>query len=192
MDVNSIKKLIVQLGTATLESCRTAHHGGYICLCFLEGSINGLALIEVHRHSTGKGIGESVDAHSLRREILPAIDNECAQGHKQFVDTLHHLTADEQLTPTRPHHGVVNYMARTIAAKYTDNDIENSLSAYESYLHHLWLNIVHHGIYLPRNDMCRQIEEFLDTKRSLYGDTGYGRHCMTTQRHHGVDISLHP
>ena len=58
---------------------------------------------------------ELENAHSLRREILPAIDNECAQGHKQFVDTLHHLTADEELSPTRTHHWVVDDMPWMVA-----------------------------------------------------------------------------
>ena len=48
--------------------------------------------------------------------------------------------------------------------------------------------IVHDSLYLPRNNLGRNIEEILTTERILHSDAGYRRNSITAQLGNRPDV----
>ena len=63
--------------------------------------------------------------------------------------------------------------------------------AYHTNLHYIRLHIVHDSLYLPRNNLGRNIEELLNTERILHSDAGYRRNSITAQLGNRPDVRLH-
>ena len=66
-----------------------------------------------------------------------------------------------------------------------------STPAYHTNLHYIRLHIVHDSLYLPRNNLGRNIEELLNTERILYSDAGYRRNSITAQLGNRPDVRLY-
>ena len=113
------------------------------------------------------------------------------QRGSRIFDLAHHILRHQRIALTRPDSWRIDDMSRTIPGQGIDDHIQRLHPAYHTYLHYIGLHIVHDSLYLPRNNLGRNIEELLDAERILHGDAGYRRNGITSQFEYRLDIRLH-
>ena len=205
-------KLVVKLGTPALQIALPCQFYIDEILRHRQRLLHLLALIQID----GKGRRETVD-ETMRIGIIKAIDPESlllgkfqesgvlkndvalllsrhnyrAEGQQTVFDLAHHILRHQRIALTRPDSWSIDDMSRTIPSQGIDDHIQRLHPAYHTYLHYIGLHIVHDSLYLPRNNLGRNIEELLDAERILHGNAGYRRNGITSQFEYRLDIRLH-